>query len=109
MVGRACALSESAGGDLRGSSRRRGESALAIRVCEQGQQAGVIDFQRDQFRHRRAGGRRLVSSFRARRAKGDALMYLLPNCTDARGYFSLNTKWGGTSTLSGLLPGGGLR
>ncbi len=36
-------------------------------------------------------------------------MYLLPNCTDARGYFPLNTKWGGTSTLSGLLPGGGLR
>jgi hypothetical protein len=37
------------------------------------------------------------------------LMYLLPNCTDARGYFPINTKWGGTSTLSGLLPGGGLR
>jgi len=36
-------------------------------------------------------------------------MYLLPNCTDARGYFPINTKWGGTSTLSGLLPGGGLR
>jgi hypothetical protein len=25
------------------------------------------------------------------------------------GYFPINTKWGGTSTLSGLLPGGGLR
>jgi hypothetical protein len=36
-------------------------------------------------------------------------MYLLPNCTDSRGYFPLNTKWGGTSTLSGILPGGGLR
>jgi hypothetical protein len=36
-------------------------------------------------------------------------MYLLPNCTDARGDFLINTKWGGTSTLSGLLPGGGLR
>jgi hypothetical protein len=36
-------------------------------------------------------------------------MYLLSDCTDARGYFPINTKWGGTSTLSGLLPGGGLR
>lgn len=25
------------------------------------------------------------------------------------GYFPINTKWGGTSTLSGILPGGGLR
>jgi hypothetical protein len=28
-------------------------------------------------------------------------------CPD--GYFPINTKWGGESTLSGLLPGGGLR
>jgi|HubBroStandDraft_6_1064221.scaffolds.fasta_scaffold17089_6 hypothetical protein len=27
----------------------------------------------------------------------------------ATGYTPINTKWGGTSTLSGLLPGGGLR
>lgn len=25
------------------------------------------------------------------------------------GYFPINTKWGGESTLSGILPGGGLR
>lgn len=25
------------------------------------------------------------------------------------GYFPINTKWGGTSSLSGILPGGGLR
>jgi hypothetical protein len=25
------------------------------------------------------------------------------------GYFPINTKWGGTSTLKGILPGGGLR
>ncbi len=36
-------------------------------------------------------------------------MYLLSECTDSRGFFPINTKWGGTSTLSGLLPGGGLR
>ncbi len=38
-------------------------------------------------------------------------MYLLPNRTqaDGTGYFPINTKWGGTSTLTGLLPGGGLR
>jgi len=34
-------------------------------------------------------------------------MYLLTK--NASGYFPLNTKWGGTSTLGGLLPGGGLR
>lgn len=27
----------------------------------------------------------------------------------ATGFTPINTKWGGTSTLSGLLPGGGLR
>lgn len=36
-------------------------------------------------------------------------MYLLSECSDSRGYFPINTKWGATSTLSGLLPGGGLR
>jgi hypothetical protein len=36
-------------------------------------------------------------------------MYLTEQCGDSRGYFPINTKWGGTSTLSGLLPGGGLR
>jgi hypothetical protein len=25
------------------------------------------------------------------------------------GYFPINTKWGGESTLNGILPGGGLR
>lgn len=25
------------------------------------------------------------------------------------GFFPINTKWGGTSSLSGILPGGGLR
>ncbi len=36
-------------------------------------------------------------------------MYLTSQCTDSNGYFPINTKWGSTSTLSGLLPGGGLR
>jgi len=36
-------------------------------------------------------------------------MYLTSQCTNANGYFPINTKWGSTSTLSGLLPGGGLR
>lgn len=36
-------------------------------------------------------------------------MYLLPQCGDSRGYFPINTKWGGESSLQGLLPGGGLR
>lgn len=36
-------------------------------------------------------------------------MYLTSQCGDSRGYFPINTKWGGTSTLTGLLPGGGLR
>jgi hypothetical protein len=36
-------------------------------------------------------------------------MYLLPHQKKSDGYFPQNTKWGGTSALSGLLPGGGLR
>jgi hypothetical protein len=34
-------------------------------------------------------------------------MYLTPQASS--GFFPLNTKWAGTSTLSGILPGGGLR
>jgi hypothetical protein len=36
-------------------------------------------------------------------------MYLLPSGKKSTGYEPTNTKWGGISTLSGLLPGGGLR
>lgn len=36
-------------------------------------------------------------------------MYFTSNCGESTGYFPENTKWGGTSTLSGLMPGGGLR
>jgi hypothetical protein len=46
-------------------------------------------------------------------------MYLTSQCTNSRGYFPTNTKWGATSTLSGFfrpnqamargfIPGGGL-
>lgn len=36
-------------------------------------------------------------------------MYLLSNGNRSTGYEPTNTKWGGISTLSGILPGGGLR
>jgi hypothetical protein len=37
------------------------------------------------------------------------MSYVLQNGCCSTGYTPINTKWGGTSTLSGLLPGGGLR
>jgi hypothetical protein len=36
-------------------------------------------------------------------------MYLTQRGGSAPGYFPTNTKWGSTSTLTGLLPGGDLR
>src|SRR5271168_5079548 len=36
------------------------------------------------------------------------MSYITPNgCS--KGFFAINPKWGGESTLSGILPGGGLR
>lgn len=36
-------------------------------------------------------------------------MYLTSTCGNSDGFFPINTKWGSSSSLNGLLPGGGLR
>lgn len=36
-------------------------------------------------------------------------MYLTESCGNSDGFFPINTKWGSSSTLSGIMPGGGLR